>query len=138
MGEKLRPSSPLFVIPLKPRSAVKISFLPLSYNDIQAADKIRTSKLGLSDIPFRSHLRRRGGASDLFDAGVSLTDIKVVGHWSIGVLDAYLSYKESTLALIQKKGILRAELRSTNHWASKIMVRRISYKRRLTQFYSSA
>lgn len=58
----------------------------------------------------------------MYDAGVSLTDIKVLGHWSIGVLDAYLSYKESALAMIQKKGILRAEQRTANHWTSKIMV----------------
>ena len=80
MGENLTPASPLFIIPIKPQSALKISFLPLAYSDIAAADKIRTSKLGLCDIPFRSHLRRRGGASDLFDANVSLTDIKIIGH----------------------------------------------------------
>ena len=122
MGEKLLPSSPLFIIPISSRTSLKYSFLPLAYSDIAAADKIRTQKLGLTDIAFRSHLRRRGGASDLFDAGISLTDIKVVGHWSIGVLDAYLSYKESTLASIQKRGILRAEQRVANHWTSKIMV----------------
>ena len=56
MGDPLLPSSPMFIVPLKPRSAVKISFLPLAYSDIVAADKIRTQKLGLNDVAFRSHL----------------------------------------------------------------------------------
>ena len=43
-------------------------------------DKIRTQALGDLDIDFKSHLRRRGGGSDLFDAGEIIRDIKIVGH----------------------------------------------------------
>ena len=80
MGDPLLPSSPMFIIPLKSDTDLKTSFLPLAYSDIVAADKIRTQKLGLTDIAFRTHLRRRGGASDLYDAGMILDTIKVVGH----------------------------------------------------------
>ena len=78
MGEVLSGKSPLFCIPTLSKSVKK--FQCLSYNDICKADKLRTKLLGLDDIPFRSHLRRRGGASDLFDAGIPLKEIKVVGH----------------------------------------------------------
>jgi hypothetical protein len=78
-GDTLHDSAPLFAIPLQNKS-LKTDFLPLSYADICAADKIRTMALGNLNIPFRSHLRRKGGASDLYDAGVPIKDIKVIGH----------------------------------------------------------
>ena len=79
-GDNLNNSQPLFALPLKLKQSEKVSFLPLAYSDIARADKMRTEILGYKDINFRTHLRRRGGASDLFDAGCSLRDIKVVGH----------------------------------------------------------
>lgn len=121
-GDDLSPSKPIFGVPIKKRNAHKGLFLPLSYADIQAADKIRTEKLGYKDILFRSHLRRRGGASDLFDAGVCIREIKVVGHWSMGVLDPYLSWSSSEISALQLAGILRAETRLEKMWPSKIMV----------------
>ena len=69
----------MFAIPIKNKSLVA-TWVPLAYSDIARADSIRTKALGLSGIPFRTHLRRKGGASDLFDANVPLTDIKVIGH----------------------------------------------------------
>ena len=50
-----------------------------------------------------------GGASDFFDAGVPLVDIKVIGHWSIGVLNVYISWTADLIVSLQRKGILRAE-----------------------------
>ena len=85
-------------------------------------DKIRTETLGYSDVNIRTHLRRRGGASDLFDAGVSIRDIKLVGHWSFGVLDSYLSWTPAQIAQIQLKGILKAEHRIDNNYPSRILV----------------
>ena len=79
-GDNLNNAQPLFGVPIKPTHTEKATFLPLCYTDIVQADKIRTDILGYSDINFRTHLRRRGGASDLFDAGCSLRDIKIVGH----------------------------------------------------------
>ena len=58
----------------------------------------------------------------MFDAGVPKEDILVVGHWSIGILKVYLSWTEDKIANLQLKGILRAELRSSNGWPSKLMV----------------
>ena len=77
--DNLNESQPLFAIPIL-NSSNKTIFAPLAYSDIVRADKIRTKCLGYKDAKFRSHLRRRGGASDLFDAGCSIRDIKVVGH----------------------------------------------------------
>ena len=110
-GDNLSPSNPVFGVPIRKSSSKKGLFLPLSYADIQNADKIRTEKLGYEDALFRSHLRRRGGASDLFDAGVSIRDIKVIGHWSMGVLDPYLSWSSEEISALQLAGILRAETR---------------------------
>ena len=121
IGDRLLNSAPMFAIPIQDKS-LQVSFMPLSYDDISAADKIRTNALGAKGIAFRSHLRRKGGASDLFDAGVPKEDILVVGHWSIGVLKAYLSWTEDKIANLQLKGILRAELRSSKGWPSKLMV----------------
>ncbi len=122
VGDKLHPSQPVFGVPIQKHKSKKGVFLPLSYSDIEKADEIRTAKLGYKDICFRSHLRRRGGASDLFDAGVAIKDIKVVGHWSMGVLDPYLSWSSEEISALQLAGILRAETRLEKNWASKIVV----------------
>ena len=57
----------------------------------------------------------------MFDAGCSLKDIKIVGHWSVGVLDAYLSWSQEEIANLQLKGLERAEQRALNMWPSKII-----------------
>ena len=77
-GDPLDLSSPLFAIAIRKKN--QTHFLPLSYSDIASADRVRTEALGNTDLPVRTHLRRKGGASDLYDAGVSLKDIKVCGH----------------------------------------------------------
>ena len=120
-GDVLHDTAPLFALPLQ-QDSLKAEFLPLAYSDICAADKIRTEALGNLNIPFRSHLRRKGGASDLFDAGVPIKDIKVVGHWSMGVLKPYLSWTSEQIAALQLQGIIRAEKRRKYSWWSKIMV----------------
>ena len=84
------------------------------------ADIERTSHLGYANHNFRSHLRRKGGASDIFDARISKTKIKVIAHWSIGILDVYIEWDPSELAKAQLAGIERAELRIKNNWQSKI------------------
>ena len=112
----------MFAIALRKPGGLLPRFVPLAYSDICAADKIRTKVLCKQDIPFRSHLRRRGGASDLFDAGVPITDIKVIGHWSMEVLDVYLSWSPSLITQLQLQGILRAEQRNKFQWPSLIMV----------------
>ena len=96
--------------------------------------------LGYEFAKFRTHLRRRGGASDLFDAGCSIRDIKVVGHWSFGVLDAYLSWSQSEISNLQLAGLNRAELRAKNQWPPKIIVVRytsLRYCFNFVFFYSS-
>ena len=74
IGDRLLNLAPMFAIPIQDKS-LQVSFLPLSYDDISAADKIRTSALGAEGIPFRSHLRRKGETSDLLDAGEPKEDI---------------------------------------------------------------
>ena len=133
-SDNLADSAPMFAVPLQNKS-LKPRFVHLSYSDISSADKIMTKALIKTDIPFRSHLRRRGGASDLFDAGVPITDIKVIGHWSMGVLDAYLSWSPALIAELQLKGILRAEKRSENNWPSRIMMS-LSYPSCVLTFFS--
>ena len=122
-GDNLNRSSPLFAMPLKNQNSRKPKFVPLSYNDIVKADKVRTNWLGYDDHNFRSHLRRRGGASDLFDAGCSIRDIKIVGHWSFGVLDPYLSWSQKEISDLQLAGLNRAEQRLEQNWPSRIMVK---------------
>ena len=123
-GDNLHRASPLFAMPLRTRSSRKPNFVPLSYKDIVSADKVRTNWLGYDEHGFRSHLRRRGGASDLFDAGCSIRDIKIVGHWSFGVLDPYLSWSQKEISDLQLAGLKRAEQRLEHNWPSKIVVRR--------------
>jgi len=83
IGSKLEDSEPLFAIPITNSPCTK--YEPLSYADVHRADAERTSHLGYTRHNFRSHLRRKGGASDLFDAGIPKQQIKVIGHWSIGI-----------------------------------------------------
>ena len=111
-------SEPMFAIPTRHNNVRKL--LPLSYENVRAADLARTSHLGYERHNFRAHLRRKGGASDLFDAGIPTDQIKIIGHWSLGVLDAYLRWDPKEIAKAQLKGIKRAELRIRNGWPSKI------------------
>jgi len=80
MGDHLEGSAPLFAYPIKETSDLKPNFRVLSYDDIVEADNMRTVKLGYKDHNMRSHLRRKGGASDLFDAGINTDEIRVIGH----------------------------------------------------------
>ena len=78
-GDNLAGTAPMFALPLKHGNTTHFS--PLTYNDIYQADKIRSKILSpTSTFPVKTHLRRRGGASDLFDCGTKINDIKVVGH----------------------------------------------------------
>ena len=118
IGSSLLDSEPLFAIPIAKHSST--DYTPLAYSDIRTADLQRTSHLGYANHNFRSHLRRKGGASDLFDAGISKTKIKVIAHWSIGILDVYIQWDPKELAKAQLAGLKRAELRLLNNWQSKI------------------
>ena len=69
----------MFGVPIQDKS-LQVAFQPLSYDDVSKADKIRTNALGALKVPFRSHLRRKGGSSDLYDVNVPKEDIKVVGR----------------------------------------------------------
>ena len=80
----------------------------------------RTAHLGYEHHNFRSHLRRKGGASDLYDAGIATTQIKIIGHWSLEVLDVYIKWDPAEIARAQLEGIRRAELRLQRGWSSKI------------------
>ena len=122
LGDPLIDSAPLFALPLSKNQEIR--FAPLSYGDILSADAIRTNALGAKDIPIRTHLRRKGGASDLYDADISLDQIRAVGHWSFGVLDAYLSFSAAQIANWQNRGLARAEFRSSNNVVSRLMVDR--------------
>ena len=75
---------PMFGLPIQDKS-LQVSFLPLSYDDIAGADKIRTGALGDKKIPFRSHLRRKGGSSDLWCRGAQWRHKsgESLGYWSL-------------------------------------------------------
>jgi hypothetical protein len=118
LGFKLNDFEPMFAIPISGKHKPRL--LPLSYENIRSADLTRTNHLGYDRHNFKSHLRRKGGASDLFDAGIPTDKIKIIGHWSIGVLDVYLRWDPKEIAKAQIKGIKRAELRMKNGWPSKI------------------
>ena len=124
-GDSLSNNAPLFALPLKCGSNTKFS--PLTYKDIHDADQIRSQILTpTSPFPVHTHLRRRGGASDLFDCGFTIDDIKAIGHWDMGVLDVYLAFTPEYLAAKQLAGILKAEQRLDSGATSKIMVRRFT------------
>ena len=120
LGDPLVNASPLFALPISKNNEIR--FLPLSYGDILTADAIRTDALGAKEIPIRTHLRRKGGASDLYDANISLDKIRAVGHWSFGILDAYLTFSATQIATWQNLGLARAEYRSSNNVISRVMV----------------
>ena len=114
----LNNSDPLFGIPIHNHTSTH--FTPLTYSTLLAADLARTAHLGYEHHNFRSHLRRNGGASDLYDAGIPTTQIKIIGHWSIGVLDVYIKWDPAGIARAQLEGIKRAELRLLRGWSSKL------------------
>ena len=59
----------MFVMPIQDAN-LKASFLLIGFYVIWNADKFRTAAIGIIDIPFRSHLKRKKGSSDMYDAGV--------------------------------------------------------------------
>ena len=84
-GERFTLDSPLFGV----RSGGVTAFL--DYKIMTSYDTARCAALGATQgLKIKGQSRRKGGASSAKDAGLKLDDIRTLGRWSLGVLDAYI------------------------------------------------
>ena len=91
----------------------------LTYDDISRADKAQTRCFpGLADVEMRTHLRRSGGANDLWDAKIKQLMIMAVGHWVFGSLAHYARISWQRVVEAQNAGIRRALFRLKHGVAS--------------------
>ena len=97
--------SPLF--PVDGRAACKQDVLSLLGELLKRASIVVARKL-------KGHSFRQGGAQSLFDAGVSIEDIKIFGRWKS---DAFRAYIEMSLARIEHcHARMAAAQESTTRW----------------------
>ena len=76
----------------------------------------------------RTHSCRKGGSTSLMAAGGNETEVRLLGHWSLGVLNFYLTTPPEKFAELQLK---MAE------WAQKV-IRSPEFVRPLEISYSTA
>ena len=90
LGEIFTANSPIFGMRLLGRT------VHLDFDTMTRYDVARCEHLGLNKtVRLRGQSRRKGGASSAKDAGLSIDDIRSLGRWSLGVLDAYIKPKNT-------------------------------------------
>lgn len=79
---------------------------PMTSKQFRKRTKQLVAKAKLADAAkYTAHSCRRGGAQALFDAGVPVTEIKIIGRWKS---DSFLHYIGVTLAQMMRSSALMA------------------------------